>query len=155
MVIGSIMAVHQMSGPEVPVDNALIARCLSGDQDAWRDLVQRYQRLIYSVAYKMCPQQDDASDVFQQVWMELHRQLADLRNVQALPAWLITVTRRKALHFLRTKYGTEQLDDDLPDLSPVIDSIEKEHTIERALDQVSERRRRLIGLLYFRVVAPS
>jgi RNA polymerase sigma factor (sigma-70 family) len=87
--------------------------------------------------------------------MELYRQLADLRHVEALPAWLITVTRRKAHHFLRTKHGTEQLDQDLPDSSPVIDSIEKEHAIERALDQLSERCRRLIDLLYFRVDEPS
>ncbi len=155
MVIGSIVAVHQMSRVETRNDNDLIARCISGDQTAWKDLVSRYQRLVYSIAYTICPQQDDASDVFQQVWLELYQQLSDLRHVEALPAWLITVTRRKAHHLIRAKRGSEQLDEDLPDLSQTLASIENEHAVERALDQLSERCRRLIDLLYFRVDEPS
>lgn len=155
MVIGSIMAVYQMSRVEVQVDHELIARCLNGDQGAWGDLIHRYQRLVYSVAHSFCPQPDDASDVFQQVWMELYQHLSDLRNVEALPAWLITVTRRKASLAVRSRRGSEPLDDDLPDLSQNLSSIEDEHALERGLEQLSERCRRLINLLYFRIDEPS
>lgn len=155
MVIGSIVSVYQMSHVEVRVDNELIARCLNGDQSAWQDLVNRYQRLVYSVAYTLCPQTDDASDVFQQVWMELYQQLGNLRHVEALPAWLITVTRRKAHQIIRVRRGSEPLDYDLPDRSQNLSAIENEHALEKALDQLSERCRRLIDLLYFRVDEPS
>jgi RNA polymerase sigma factor (sigma-70 family) len=144
-----------MSRVETRVDNELIARCLSGDQTAWRDLINKYQRLVYSVAYTFCPQEDDASDVFQQVCMELYQQLGDLRNIDALPAWLITVTRRKGYLLIRSRRGAEQLDEDVPDLSQNVSAIENEHVVERALDQMSERCRRLIDLLYFRVDEPS
>src|SRR5579883_3518615 len=76
------------------IDKELIERCVKGDQAAWKDLVLRYERLVYSVALTFCPEADDASDVFQQVWMELYEQISDLRHAEALPAWLITVTRR-------------------------------------------------------------
>jgi RNA polymerase sigma factor (sigma-70 family) len=128
------MAVHEMSRTENRV---------------------RYQRLVYSVAHTVCPQQEDAADVFQQVWVELYQQLADLRNIEALPAWLITVTRRQAMHFMRSKRVSEQLDVDVPDPAQKLSAIEHEHAIERALDQISERCRRLIDLLYFRVDEPS
>src|SRR5438105_2106291 len=96
MVIVRIRAVYEMSRVELRVDNELIGRCLDGDQAAWRELVQKYQRLVYSVARTVCPQTEDVPDVFQQVWMELYQQLSALRHIEALPAWLITVTKRKA-----------------------------------------------------------
>ncbi len=82
-----------MKPAETRSDNELIQRCLGGDQDAWKDLISQYQRLVYSIANQFCPQPEDASDIFQQVWLALYQHLSELRNVQALPAWLITVTR--------------------------------------------------------------
>jgi RNA polymerase sigma factor (sigma-70 family) len=155
MVIGNFGPVYEMSRVELRVDNELIGRCLDGDQAAWRELVQKYQRLVYSIARTACRQPEDVSDVFQQVWMELHQQLPVLRHIEALPAWLITVTKRKAHAVIRSKRGIEPLDEELPDLSENLTAIENEHAVERALDQMSERCRRLIDLLYFRVDEPS
>jgi RNA polymerase sigma factor (sigma-70 family) len=154
MVIGNVGPVYEMSRVELRVDNELIGRCLDGNQAAWRELVQKYQRLVYSIARTICLQPEDVSDVFQQVWMELHQQLSALRHIEALPAWLITVTKRKAYAVIRSKPG-EALDERLPDLSQTLTAIENEHTVERALDQMSDRCRRLIDLLYFRVDEPS
>jgi RNA polymerase sigma factor (sigma-70 family) len=137
------------------IDNELIARCLQGDQTAWEELVTRYQRLVYSIAHVSCSDPEDVSDVFQQVWLELYQQLADLRNIEALPAWLITVTRRRSYAVLHARYGSEPLADDIPDVSEQLRQVEREHELERALDQLPERCRRLIDLLYFDVAEPS
>ena len=64
----------------VRIDSELIERCLKGDQDAWKDLVKRYERLVYSIARTLCSDPEDISDVFQQVWLELYQQLADYRR---------------------------------------------------------------------------
>src|SRR5205085_11113042 len=123
-------------GVEVRVDNELVGRCLDGDQAAWRELVQKYQRLVYSVARTVCPQTEDVPDVFQQVWMELYQQLSALRHIEALPAWLITVTKRKAYFLIRSKHGAEPLDEQLPDVSQGLDAVEHAHAVARALDQI-------------------
>lgn len=140
---------------ETRVGTELIERCLRGDQAAWTELVQRYQRLVYSVALALCPDIGDASDVFQQVWMELFQHLADLRKVEALPAWLITVTRRRAYAAINAKRGATPFDDEMPDSSDRLGVIEREHALERALGQLPERCRRLIDLLYFDIKEPS
>jgi RNA polymerase sigma factor (sigma-70 family) len=137
------------------VDNELIERCVKGDQAAWKDLVARYERLVYSVALTLCTQSDDASDVFQQVWMELYQHLSDLRRIEALPAWLITVTRRTAYKLISTRRGTEPLDDNFADAKERISHIESEHELERALRQLPDRCRTLIDLLYFNTDEPS
>jgi RNA polymerase sigma factor (sigma-70 family) len=144
-----------VNGVATNVDKDLIERCIKGDQTAWRDLVLRYERLVYSVALTFCPQEDDAVDVFQQVWMELYQQLPDLRHVDALPAWLFTVTRRQALKLVAHGRGSETLDENIPDTNQQLAHIESEHAIERALEQVGDRCRHLIDLLYFSVDEPS
>jgi RNA polymerase sigma factor (sigma-70 family) len=137
------------------IDNELIARCLKGDQGAWNGLVARYERLVYSVALTFCPHADDASDVFQQVWIELYQQLSDLRHVEALPAWLITVTRRQAYKLINAQPGSEVLDEEIPDLKEQISQIEREHYLESTMAQLPDRCRRLIDLLYFDMGEPS
>jgi RNA polymerase sigma factor (sigma-70 family) len=94
-----------VSTVQVRVDNDLIERCIKGDEAAWRDLVKRYQRLVYSVAHVICRQSDDVSDVFQQVWLDLYQSLSDLRNVEALPAWLITVTKRRSYAMSQSRHN--------------------------------------------------
>jgi RNA polymerase sigma factor (sigma-70 family) len=145
--------VESGSGPDS--DNELIERCISGDQAAWTELVARYQRLVHSVARTLCPPGEETSDVFQQVWLDLYQQLGQLRNVEALPAWLITVTRRHMYAVIRLRRGSEPLDEDVPDITQKIDQIEHEHTIERALEQLPIRCRTLIKLLYFDHTEPS
>src|SRR5262245_64015590 len=125
------------SGPDS--DNDLIERCIAGDQSAWKELVARYERLVYSVARALCPPGEEISDVFQQVWLDFYQQLGQLRNVGALPAWLITVTKRHMYALLRLRRGSEPLEEDVPDLSQKIRQIENEHLIERALEQSPDR----------------
>jgi len=96
-----------------------------------------------------------ASDIFQQVWMELYQRLSDIRRVEALPAWLITVTRRHASKTIRSRAGSEPLDENLRDLRQQLGHIEREHALERALAQLSGRCRTLIDLLYFNIEEPS
>jgi RNA polymerase sigma factor (sigma-70 family) len=135
-------------------DSRLIERCIQNDQAAWSELIARYERLVYSVARVLCPP-DDVSDVFQQVWVEVHKELSKLRNVQALPAWLMTLTRRRAYALIRSRRTAEPLTEELPDLSERLGQVEREHMIELALARLEDRCRKLIGLLYFDSTAPS
>ena len=137
------------------IDRDLIERCLKGDQAAWTDLIVRYERLVYSVAFTFCPEGDDASDVFQYVWMELYQQLSDLRHSEALPAWLITVTRRSAYKVITSRRGSQPLDENMPDIKQQLNNIEHEHALERALGQLGNRCRQLIDFLYFSIDEPS
>src|SRR5262245_35497416 len=107
-------------------DRELIDACLRGEQHAWTELVHRYERLIYSVARKLCPQTDDAADVFQRVCLDLFQSLKSLRNDRTLPAWLITVTRRRAYAVLRNFRENIPIEDYLAEANPQVDAVEEE-----------------------------
>ena len=76
-------------------DRDLVRECLSGNQQAWAAIVEKYKGLVYSVPvrYRMSPQ--DAADVFQEVWFDLYSELPNLREPGALRGWLITVAWHK------------------------------------------------------------
>lgn len=78
-------------------DSELIRRCRQGDQQAWTRLIQRYERLVYSVPRRLGMSPEIVDETFQEVWTVLLRRLSSLQHEQALPQWLITTARRIAL----------------------------------------------------------
>src|SRR5262245_36439456 len=129
-------------------DSELIKSCLDGNQNAWSELIDRYQRLIYSVARKLSRSPEDAADVFQQVCLELYQRLPHLRDLETLPAWLMIVTRRQAGAQLRSGKLMVPLKEDYPALEDYIGSVENEHLVESAMLDLPERCRLMINLLY-------
>ena len=136
-------------------DRDLIESCLSGEQAAWTQLIERYQRLIYSVARKLCPQPEDCADVFQRVCLDLYQNLKQLRNDRTLPAWLITVTRRRCYAVIREKRDDISIDDYISEADPHVDAVEKEFLLERAIAELPDRCEGLIRLLYFDATEPT
>ena len=130
-------------------DAKLVRLCISGDQDAWKQLVARYERLIFSVSIKICRDAEIATDILQQVFMELYQRLPEVKNASSLAAWVATVSRRKTCDHLRTSRPTEPLvEDSVFGGADVFAQIEREHTLERALSSLSDRNRRLMEMLY-------
>jgi RNA polymerase sigma factor (sigma-70 family) len=135
-------------GRIIKPDSELIKGCLNGDQCAWDGLVERYERLIYSVALTLCGSHEDAADVFQQVCFELYQHLGELRDYETLPAWLITVTRRQAAAVFKSRKPMVPLEEQHGDVEDRIAWIENEHLVERAMVHLPERCRLLLDLLY-------
>ena len=70
-------------------DAQLVARCRTGDPDAWRELVDRFSRYVYAIAvqgFKL--PEHDAEDVFQEVFTRAYEHLHKLRDDEAIRPWL-------------------------------------------------------------------
>jgi RNA polymerase sigma factor (sigma-70 family) len=130
-------------------DLELVTACLNGNQAAWAELIRSYQRLIYSVARVLCPDQRDADEVFQQVCLELYLRLAAVRDVASLPKWLVTVTRRQSITLLRGHRPMSTFEENHLPSDPRVEAIEHHHAVQRALEQMPDRCRRLLTDLYF------
>jgi len=138
-----------------PAHVQLIESCLRGEQRAWTLLVAKYERLIYSVAHKLCPEMEDCADVFQRVCLALYQNLDRLRSDQAIPAWLTTVTRRQAYKVIRAKKPYSQIDEDAVTVEPNLDLIKKEFEVQLAIERLDDRCQKMIHLLYFDSKEPS
>jgi DNA-binding NarL/FixJ family response regulator len=81
----------------------MLAACLEGDQQAWDLLVERYTRLVYSIALKSGLGEQDAADVVQNVFTIVLRRLESLQQPDRFSAWLITTTHRESWRFKRAQ----------------------------------------------------
>jgi RNA polymerase sigma factor (sigma-70 family) len=104
----------ELTTPEAS-DAALVARCRVGDDDAWRELVERFSRYVYAIAVQgFRLSQQDAEDVFQDVFARVYERLGSLRDDDAVRPWIAQLTRRVCIDRLRA--GSRESDTDLADL---------------------------------------
>jgi RNA polymerase sigma factor (sigma-70 family) len=152
-------------------DAKLLGDCRRGDESAWESLIQRYQRLIYAIPRRAGLDEDQAAEVFQEVFTTLFRKLNDIEEPERLHAWLVTTARRKTWKLISRENSWQQLsspDDDgegqdelanIPDGAILPDEallrLEEQHRIRTAVAALDERCRKLITMLFYQPEPPA
>src|SRR5262245_1030962 len=143
-------------------DTELVSMCLQGDSRAWGALITRYRRLIYSIPVRFSFTTADASDVFQSVCLKLIEHLHELKDETKVSAWLITTTTRQCIYLRNQKIrepGAEEDVEEPPDPSDNLEHIrvqvEEQQQVREAVEQLPDRCRQLIDLLYFDTRSPT
>jgi RNA polymerase sigma factor (sigma-70 family) len=143
-------------------DRELVAACLSGDEQAWSELIDRYNRLIFSIPLKQGLSRDEAADIFQAVCLDLVTELPRLRDPQALPAWLIQTTLHKVSKWRRRndRYVPDEgthtenapaPEADMPDA--LIREVQQSQALRDAVAGLSDRCQRMVQMLFFETPA--
>lgn len=90
-----------------PDDDELLDRLRAGDATAFDDLVTRYERRVFAIAFRICRHHDDARDVTQDVFVTALRALSRFRGESRLSTWLHRVTVNAALDLVRRRSRRE------------------------------------------------
>lgn len=153
------IAAQLIEGSGVADDTRLIKDCLAGNEAAWAALINKYKRLIYSIPYKYGASPDDAADIFQAVCLELFTGLKDLRKLDSIRSWIITVAVHKMYRWKKRRGAADlELDSLEPELadrivsaaSPTeIDQLEQEQIVREAVAQLPERCVEMVRLLFY------
>jgi len=135
-------------------DAALVQRCRAGDDEAWRELVERFSRYVYAIAVQgfRLPQQD-AEDVFQEVFARVFERLGSLRDDEALRPWIAQLTRRLCIDRLRAGSRESDADiDELPELpaEDVLVKLEESFDVHEALAELPENCRQILDRFFAR-----
>lgn len=151
-------------------DKELLNACRKGDESSWEALVDRYQRLIYTIPRRAGLNQDQASEVFQDVFVTLLEKIDDINDPDRLHAWLVTAARRKTWRLVtkqRSLKGVEpdEQEDGEDALSVIVDNnplpdevmmqLEEQHRVRAAVAELDERCQKLLTLLYYETEPPS
>jgi RNA polymerase sigma factor (sigma-70 family) len=150
-------------------DLQLVADCRRADQLAWEKLVRRYQRLIYAIPRRAGLNEDQAAEIFQDVFTTLFEKLNDIEDPERLQAWLVTTTRRRTLRTISQlpgKLRADETGDEVIDLaeamrdeSPLPDEqlliLEEQQRVRVAVSQLDERCQTLVRLLFYEREPPS
>lgn len=141
---------------EAPSDAELVERVRTGDQEAWRLLIDRYSGRVWTVARSQGLDRERASDVVQTVWLNLLHGVEHVREPAAIAAWITTVARREAIRVDRTSKRTISVDDERFDREPAVtadldDRAISEHDgaiVRASVERLGGRCRELLRLLY-------
>lgn len=151
-----------MSRYESLSDEKLIEACRQQDEAAWDVLVTRYERLVYTIPRRYGLSQDEVDDVFQSVWLLLLKKMHRLQQPERVSAWLVTTARRECWKRRRGGYMREHTVEpsNLPQgqvegPEELVLRYEQQLAIRRAMQQLGERCRRLLHLLYYTMPKPA
>jgi RNA polymerase sigma factor (sigma-70 family) len=144
-----------------PDDAVLVAACLRGESKAWEALVRRYQRLVYAIVRRIGMDEHMAADVFQTVFARLLTHLPRIADPSRLQAWIVTTAKREAL--LQRQRGQRNVSidvesedgsrtwdfaDSAPLAEDALDDLQQLNRVRIGLDQLDERCRRLLEMLF-------
>jgi RNA polymerase sigma-70 factor (ECF subfamily) len=110
-----------VASPGEPTE-ALIRRCLRGDQTAWELIVRQYRRKVFNTAYKFVGRHDQAEDLTQDIFLKIFKSLDTFDSRANFQTWLISVSRNLCIdHYRRVRKERETIDRDVDanELSPV------------------------------------
>ena len=145
-------------------DDTLIQACRHGDAKAWEEVMDRYERLVYSIPLNYGLSRDDAADIAQITFTILLQSLDRLRPDSQLGAWLATVARRHTWRLLeRRQRENIAPEEDLADSRTLTDNSDADNRermellewISQGLDHISQRCRDLLTALYFEEEKPT
>jgi RNA polymerase sigma-70 factor (ECF subfamily) len=125
------------------VSAELIEACRRGDSGAFEELVERTRRRVYSLAYRLVRDPQEAEDVAQEAYLRVYRGLRGFRGDASFETWLHRVVTNTAFTHLkrRGRFG-ELLAEGQEDAG---EAAEERPAVDQALDR-DELKRALEGL---------
>lgn len=142
-------------------DEELYERIRAKDSQALEALYDKYERLVYSFAYRMMQDAQRAEDIVQDVFSRLWREHAPFEATKGkFSSWLLTMTRNRCLDVIRKsakqqevglfEQDADETSDTLND-SPeqAVEWKEKRERIREALSHLKEDQRKIVELFYF------
>jgi len=123
-------------GNPAPQDLDLVRWALAGSQDAYRDLLLRYQRPVLSLIRRMVRDSSQAEDLAQEVFLKAFRALESFDQTRKFSSWLFKIAHNTAIDQLRRKelktVPLETPDRDQPDLVAILPDSSAETPARRA-----------------------
>lgn len=140
-------------------DQELVERTLGGELEAFDELMKRYERLVYKVAYGFVGDAESALDVSQTVFLKAYKALAGFRKEANVKTWLMRITYNESINWVRRPGSQSRLHEPLEDAVAELtadasqeDEMVRRETRERidgAMARLNERYRLAVVLRYF------
>ncbi len=84
-------------------DAAVVRQCQKGDVDAFEVLVERYQEKMFTTAYRMLGDYDDACEVVQETFLSAYRSIRDFRSESRFSTWLFSIVINQTRNRLKKR----------------------------------------------------
>lgn len=124
----------------------IIKACLKSDRAAQKALYDRYKTRMYTLAYRITGNFEDANDVLQEGFLLIFKKLHTFKGEAKLSSWIHTIVARTAIRKIKDKIYFEDIES--ADTSTIIDwgaSIDSDY-LEKAISNLPEGYRTIFTL---------
>lgn len=137
----------------LPEDGELVAMSLRGHPEAFATLVERYDRAVYHLSYRMLHHVEDARDVTQEAFFKAFRSLRTFKPGAKFSTWIFAI----AYHACCDRLGRRKRDanDELPDRpdpsqgpEQQVIALDEAARLRRAIDALPEKYRVVVTLFH-------
>ena len=118
-------------------DEELVARSIGGDLDSFNQLVLRWERPIYALAYRVIGREEDARDVCQETFLRAFRALRGFKGQAKFSSWLYRITLNLCRDWIRRERRTPIAQ--APEGVDLLDLASEQEDVESVEDLVSRR----------------
>jgi len=133
-------------------DRAAVARCLSGDTAAFEVIVDRYQRVFFTIALRMLGDRDEARDAAQDAFVNAYRRLDTYDCKRPFFSWIYRILVNGCLNDRRDRHRHAELEPHMATVaSPaeLAEAGERRRRVQQAMLALSADYRQVIVLRHF------
>jgi len=94
-------------------DEQLVRDCLEGNRGAFATLIEKYEKPIYNLAFRMAQDREDARDLTHTVFLKAYEHLASFNSDHRFYSWLYRIAVNECLNFVERRRPAEPVDDRL------------------------------------------
>jgi RNA polymerase sigma-70 factor (ECF subfamily) len=136
---------------ELSDDALCVAECLRGDTAAFGRIVNRHQRVLYSVALRMVGNPEDARDATQNAFIRAYQRLHTYDPGRKFFSWMYRIVVNECLNLRRGRRTHEPLADGIeaPATRDPAEVAELNGRVDRALLELTSDQREVVVLKYF------
>jgi RNA polymerase sigma-70 factor, ECF subfamily len=90
-------------------DKILVKECLEGNKRSFEEIVDKYYKIIYRLAFRIIRNNDDAEEITQTVFVKAYENLNSYNSKFKFFSWLYKITVNESLNFSKRKSYSEEL----------------------------------------------
>lgn len=142
------------------IDSELVYESLEGDDNAFKELLQRHLKHTYNFIYQLSGSEEEAKDITQDTFVKVWKNLKKYNDKSSFKTWVINIARNTTIDYLRKRrlilFSNLQKDDDenfeetLIDIEPLQDELfeieENKNKVEKLLLEISIEKRTILIL---------
>ncbi|WP_317167209.1 RNA polymerase sigma factor [Tenacibaculum pelagium] len=140
-------------------DQLYIEKILKGNTNAYATLVDKYKVMVYTLAFKMMQNKEEAEEVSQDTFIKVYKNLSKFKGESKFSTWIYKIAYRTCLDALKkrkNKYNTDTIDEvtinKIKTTEGILESIEKKEravVIKQCMQDLPEDERTILWMFYF------
>ena len=136
-----------------PDDETLVRQCLEGSREAFESLLERYEKKVFNVAFRMLGNHEEARDVTQSVFLKAYEKLGGFDDRYRFYSWIYRIAINESVNLLNSRKQYEAVNEYLPcaDQGPgeFVDEAELSRAVQGALMALKPDHRTAIVLRHY------